>query len=101
MEINRPSLTEFDTKYYIRNSLRASRQFKDKYITIFANIFLFLLFVGIIGGILYYKYKGKLTPEENARREHDKKLFLFQKLQQYSYDKQKESQRLITNLPVL
>ena len=34
-------------------------------------------------------------------KERQQKLYLFQKLQQYSYDKQKEHQRLITNLPII
>jgi hypothetical protein len=101
MESLKPSLTELTTKYYIRNSLKEVRQFKDKYITIFVNIFLFLLFIGVIGGLLYYKYKGKLTPQEKKVKEQEKKRYLFQKLHQLSYDKQKENQQLITNLPII
>ena len=101
MEFTRPSLTELNTKYYIRHSLKEVRQFKDKYITIFANIFLFLLFVGLVGGLLLYKYKGKLTPQEKIIKERQKKQYLFEKLHQYSYDKQKANQNLITNLPVI
>ena len=100
MEFSKPALTEFNTKFYIRNSLKEVRQFKDKYITIFVNVLLFLLFVGAVGGLLLYKYKGKLTPQEKKRKEQQKKQYLFQKLHQYSYDKQKESQQLITNLPL-
>ena len=101
MEFTSPALTEFKTKYYIRNSLKEARQFKDKYITIFVNIFLLLLFITIIGGLLLYKYKGKPTQEEKNKKEHERKLYIFQKLQKYSYDKQKDSQRLITNLPII
>ena len=42
MDIVKPSLTEFTTKYYVRHSLKEARIFKDKYITIFVNIILFL-----------------------------------------------------------
>jgi len=101
MEHTIPNLTEFKTKYYINTSLKEVRKFKDKYITIFVNIFLFLLFIGVVGSLLLYKYKGKPGYEELKQKEHQKKLYLFQKLQKYSYDKQKESQRLITNLPIL
>jgi hypothetical protein len=101
MEFIKPSLTEFTTKYYIRNSLKEVRQFKNKYITIFANILLLLLFIGIFGGLLYYKYKGKLSSEEKYIKERKKKQYLFQKLHQLSYEKQKESQQLITNLPLI
>jgi len=53
MENNNPSLIEFETKYYIKNSLKEVRQFKNKYITIFVNIFLLLLFIGLVGGLLF------------------------------------------------
>ena len=101
MDISKPSLTEFSTKYYIRHSLQQVRRLKDKYITIAVNISLFLLFIGLIGGLLYYKYKGKLTPEQKQIKDREKKMFLFQKLHQISYEKQKESQELITNLPLV
>jgi hypothetical protein len=101
MEILKPSLTEFSTKYYIRHSLKEVRRFKDKYITIFVNISLFLIFMAILFGLLYYKYKGKLTPDEKQEKEKQKKLYLFQKLHQISYEKQKENRSLITDLPLV
>ena len=100
MEYNKPILTEFKTKYYLRNSLIETRKFKDKYITVLVNIILFLLFIGIIGGLLYYKYKGRASYEEINKRHQEKKMYIFQKLQKYAYDKEKASQSLITNLPL-
>ena len=101
MEFAKPLLTEFSAKYYIRHSLKEVRRLKDKYITIFVNIVLFLLFIGVCAGLLYYKYKGKLTPQEKSIKERQKKMYLFQKLHQISYEKQKESQQLITDLPLI
>lgn len=101
MEVLKPTLTEFSTKYYIRHSLKEVRQIKDKYITIGVNILLLFIFVGAVGGLLYYKYKGKPTLEEKYIKEQQKKQYLFHKLQQYSNDKQKQSQNLITNLPII
>ena len=101
MEIIKPSLTEISTKYYIRHSLKEVRRFKDKYITIFVNISLFLIFLAILFGLLYCKYKGKLTPDEKQEKEKQKKLYLFQKLHQISYEKQKENRSLITDLPLV
>ena len=49
MEYSKPLLTEFSTKYYIRNSLKEVRIFKDKYITIGVNILLLLLLIGGVG----------------------------------------------------
>ena len=101
MNYIKPSLTENTTKYYIRKSLIEVRQFKDKYITIFVNILLLLILLGAIIGFLLFKYKGKLTPQEKLIKEREKKQYLFKKLQQYSYEKQKNSQNLITNLPMI
>ena len=101
MNYIKPSLTENATKYYIRKSLIEVRQFKDKYITIFVNILLLLILIGAISAFLLFKYKGKLTPQEKVIKEREKKQYLFKKLQQYSYEKQKNSQNLITNLPMI
>lgn len=101
MEITKPSLTNLTTKFHIRMSLKESRQFKDKYITIAVNIILFVVFATLIIALLYYKYKGKLTPQEKIIKEKQKKQYLFQKLHQISYEKQKENQNLITDLPLI
>ena len=42
MESTRPNLTEIDTRYYLNNSLKKVRIFKDKYIAIACNIMLFV-----------------------------------------------------------
>ena len=44
MDIVKPSLTENTTKYYIRHSLKQTRIFKDKYISRFINIGMFIIF---------------------------------------------------------
>ena len=100
MEYNRPSLIEGSSKYYIMHSLSKSREFKDKYINIFVNIFLFLGFILCVAGLLIYKYKGKLSKKEKEVKARKEKLYLFQKLQTYALNKQKNSQQLITDLPI-
>jgi len=99
MEIVKPSLTEFTTKYYIRHSLKQSRLFKDKYISIFINIILFASFVILFASLLYYKYKGKLTPDEKFILSQKKKQYIYEKLHRISYEKNKQQQNMITNLP--
>lgn len=101
MESTRPNLTEIDTRYYLNNSLKKVRTFKDKYIAIACNMLLFLLFLIIFGGLLYYKYKGKLTPEEIKKKDEERKNYIFTKMQHYSMNKLKEKQELITDLPIL
>ena len=97
MEVKIPSLIENDTKFFIKHALRTSRNYKDKYINIATNILLFFLFIILFCGLLYYKYKGKLSQEEINYKDSEKKKYFFQKLQKYQSDKQKE--RMITNLP--
>tara|TARA_A100001015_G_C14628330_1_gene570645 strand:+ start:282 stop:536 length:255 start_codon:yes stop_codon:yes gene_type:complete len=75
MEFTKPSLIENETKYFLNHSLRKVRAFKDKYITIFTNVFLFILFIVIFGGLLLYKYKGKLSPEQEITRQKEKKPY--------------------------
>ena len=101
MEYSKPLLTELTTKFYIKNSLKEVRTLKNKYISIIINILLLLFFVGTIALLLFYKYKGKLTPEEIKIKENQKKQYLFEKLHKISYEKRKENQNLITDLPII
>ena len=101
MEYSKPLLTELTTKFHIKNSLKEVRTFKNKYISIIINLLLLLLFVGTILLLLYYKYKGKPTPEEIRIKENQKKQYLFEKLHKISYEKHKENQNLITDLPII
>ena len=101
MEISKPILTENSTKFFVRNSLKEVRLFKNKYITIIVNLALFLGFLGIVSLLLYCKYKGKLTPDEIREKENIKKQYLFEKLHKISYEKHKEHKNLITDLPII
>lgn len=98
--MEKPNLIENKIKQNLNYNLKNIRIFKDKYITLFINLFLFILLIIIIGGFLSYKYKGKLSPEELLKKENDKKIYLFTKLKQFSINKQKQQQKLITNLPI-
>ena len=100
MEVFKPNLIEPSTKYYIKHALKESRILRDYYINIIVNVLLFIFFLLVIGGLLLYKYKGKLTPEQLKEKENKKKMFLMRKMQQFSIEKQKMSQNLITNLPL-
>ena len=64
MENIKPRLIEPITRYYTNYNLKNVRIFKDKWINVIVNIIVFLLFIGTIGGILYFRYKGKPNEEE-------------------------------------
>lgn len=97
------SLTEPYIKYYIRNTLKKCREYKDVNINMFFNIGMTILFVFIIGLFLYSKYKGRLTPSEIAEKNKTKQNYIISKLkmfQQHKHNEKIENGTLITNLPL-
>jgi hypothetical protein len=98
--MERPKLIEPGVKYFLTQTLRECRKFKDTYITIIFNFSMLLILVIVIGGFLYYKYKGKLKPHEIKEKNRKKQEYLISKLQNLALIKQKENSNLITDLPV-
>lgn len=99
MERINATLVEPGVKYFISCSLKQCREKKDKYINVFFNIGMLVLFVVIISSILLYKYKGKVTPIEMEIMNRKKKEYIISKLQQIALIKKQTSERLITDLP--
>ena len=98
-EIIKPMLTEPGVKYFLNETLKQCHIFKVKYQNIVFNILLFILFFIILGILLLYKYKGKLTPEEIEQNELEKKRYILSKIMNYQDAKIKAQQELITGLP--
>jgi hypothetical protein len=63
------------------------------------NIGLLVLFFLILGILLLYKYKGKLTPEEIEQKESIKKQYILSKIRNFQDAKLRAQQELITGLP--
>jgi hypothetical protein len=63
------------------------------------NISLAIVFILIIGIILFIKYKKKLTPKEKKAKEREKQHYILSKIKNYQDAKQKMSESLITGLP--
>jgi hypothetical protein len=95
----RPMLTEPGVKYFINETLKQCHQFKEEYYKLNFNIGLLVAFVIILGILLLYKYKGKLTPEEIEQKELEKKQYILSKIRNYQDAKIKAQQKLITGLP--
>ena len=96
--MERPVLTEPGVKYWVTQTLRECRKFKDRNISIFFNISMLVLFSVVVGGFLAYKYKGKLTQAEIAERNKKKQEYIVSKLQNIALIK-KASSSMITDLP--
>jgi hypothetical protein len=98
-EYSKPMLTEPGVKYFLNETLKQCHQFKEKHNNMIFNIGLLIGFFIILGILLLYKYKGKLTPEEVEQKELDKKRYILSKIRNYQDAKIKAQQELITGLP--
>jgi len=95
----KPMLTEPGVKYFINETLKQCHKFKEQYQNMIFNITSLFLFLIILGILLIYKYKGKLTPEEIEQKETLKKQYILSKIKNFQDAKIKAQQELITGLP--
>jgi hypothetical protein len=80
IKYNSPMLTEPGVKYFINETLKQCRQFKENHQHIIFNICLLVMFFIILGVFLFYKYKGKLSEEEIKQKELLKKQYILSKI---------------------
>lgn len=97
--ISKPMLTEPGVTYFLNETLKQCHKFKEKYQNMVINIGLLIVFFIILGILLLYKYKGKLTPEEIEQKELNKKQYILSKIRNYQDAKLRSQQELITGLP--
>jgi len=98
-EYSKPMLTEPGVKYFLNATLKQCHQFKEKHNNMLFNIGLLLGFFIILGILLLYKYKGKLSPEEVEQKELEKKQYILSKIRNFQDAKVRAQQELITGLP--
>jgi hypothetical protein len=98
-DVNKPLLIEPGVKYFLSETLKQCRDFKYKHHNTLLNIGMFLLFMIILGILLFYKYKGKLTPKERHEKDNHKRQYILSKISNYQTAKKREQQELITGLP--
>jgi hypothetical protein len=96
---SKPMLTEPGVKYFINETLKQCHIFKESYHNMIFNIVLLVLFFAILGVLLLYKYKGKLTPDEIEQMDLQKKQYILSKIKIFQDNKVKAQQDLITGLP--
>jgi len=97
--IPKPSLVEPGVKYFLRETLKHCKEFKDKYNNTLFNIGLLVCFLLLLFGVLVYKYKGKLNPVEKNQKNWDKQQYILTKIKNYKDAKRIAHQELITGLP--
>lgn len=98
-EIVKPILIEPGVKYFLNQTLKQAHIFKMKYYNVVFNIGLLLLFLCILGIILVFKYKGKLSPIELQSKNIEKQQYILSKIKNLQQAKRMAHQELITGLP--
>ena len=83
----------------LNQALKQSHIIREKFHNTIFNIGMLLLFLIILGGILVYKYKGKLTPVEIAQKNKEKQQYILEKIKTFQIAKRRAHQELITGLP--
>jgi len=74
------SLIEPGVKSFLKISLQNCKQLKEQYYSAIFNASAFVIFVAIVGIILFIKYKFKPTPEEREKRLQEQKEYVLSKL---------------------
>ena len=99
MNLEKPTLVEPGVKYFLKETLKQCKEFKNKYNNLLFNIGLCVGFFFILGIILLYKYKGKLTPVEKEQKNKEKQQYILTKIKNFQDAKRIAQQELITGLP--
>ena len=97
MESTPSRLVEPGVKYFLRESLKQCNAIKKKYYNLYFNIGAFIFILTLLGGILWYKYKGRLTPVEKQMKMQKDKMYILEKLK--SLPNPKKETGMITQLP--
>uniref|UniRef100_A0A6C0ESI7 Uncharacterized protein n=1 Tax=viral metagenome TaxID=1070528 RepID=A0A6C0ESI7_9ZZZZ len=98
-EFSKPSLTEPGVKYFLNQTLKQCHIVKTNFYYIVFNIGLFIAFLLILGLILLYKYKGRLTQVEKIQINNEKQKYILSKIKHLQEAKRIAHQELITGLP--
>lgn len=95
----KPLLTEPGVKYFLHQTLKQCHIARDNFYNLIFNIGLFISFLIILGLILLYKYKGRLTPVELERKKKEKQQYILSKIKNFQEAKRIAHNELITGLP--
>jgi hypothetical protein len=98
-DFSKPLLVEPSTKYFLNETLKKCRDFKNRYNNFMFNLILTFLFIVILGSVLYFKYKGKPSIQDIKKRENDKYQYILSKIKNFQDARKMASQDLITSLP--
>ena len=94
-------LTEPGVRSFLCGILKQCRDKKNALYSRLFNIAASLLFVGMLVGILYYKYKGKIPEVEKKIKQKNVEMYIIEKIKSMKKKKKKDQNLIITELPQL
>jgi hypothetical protein len=98
-DFSKPTLTEPGVKYFLHQTLKQCHIVRDNFHNMVFNIGMLIAFLLILGLILLYKYKGRLTPIELEKKNKEKQQYILSKIKKFQQAKRIAHQELITGLP--
>jgi hypothetical protein len=94
-----PSLTEPGVKYFLRETLKQCHDKRTNYYNIVWNCGFFLLLLVLVGVILSYRKRNKLTPEQKKEKQERDHAHVMSKIKALREERKKINNEIITNLP--
>ena len=94
-----PNLTEPGVKYFLRETLKQCHDKRANYYNIMWNCGFFLLLLILVGVILSYRKRHKLTPEEKKEKKERDHAHVMIKIKALREERKKINNEIITNLP--
>jgi hypothetical protein len=91
-----PRLIEPNVKNYLYSTLQQCHDKKELIYSWVFNISVFLVIVVVVGAILYFNRKSKLTPYELSEKQRKEQEYIVSKIRQYQSVKKNNT---ITGLP--
>jgi len=99
----KPKLVDNGVKYFFKEILKGCHNYKQNNYNNFYNISMFLLFVVILGVILFMRYKGNKKSKYYYEKSMKDNQYIMSKLVYYNRqnidNQQKIKNNMITNLP--
>jgi len=98
-ELSKPCLTEPGITYFLNESLKQCHVYRDNYNNTLINLGMLAGFLILLGGILLYKYKGRLTPIQIENQNKEKQQYILERIKNFNESKKIAHQELISGLP--
>jgi len=97
-----PRLIEPTSRYYMSEILQKCHENRLSIYQYTFNIGIFIIFITIVGLVLYYCYRSKLTPEEEYNKKIKEQQYILSKIRFYKENQRAiQSKSDITSLPTL